>query len=286
MNTKLFIPYDPLMAGLEYKTSTFPSGESYVKLLAPGKIADPIDIHYRWSGDSSLIQLFNFVNALRHKGAMMLNLFCAYFPGCRSDRVNEKNEGEALSSQVYADLVNSQMFNSVVIFDPHSDVTPAVLQRRRVVNNHAFVRGILTDFNNDFCFVSPDAGANKKIDDLAQYIGGNHRVIRADKKRDVETGKLVPGQCVVFDTDGYIKGRTCIVVDDICSRGGTFIALSKELKALGASSVILIVSHYEGVADQSALQAAGIDKVFTTTSLIGPTLPGSYVHTTPITNLL
>ncbi len=132
----LHLPKDEGRPGLNYITSTFPSGEGYVKLTDPGLIPETVDIYYRWQGDSSLIQLFNFVNALRLKGAKKLNLFCPYFPGCRSDRVGKKNEGEALSSKVYAQLVNSLQFNEVVVFDPHSDVVPSLLDNRRIVTNH------------------------------------------------------------------------------------------------------------------------------------------------------
>lgn len=282
----LHLPKDESRPGLNYITSSFPSGEGYVKLTDPGLIPETVDIYYRWRGDSSLIQLFNFANALRLKGAKKLNLFCPYFPGCRSDRVGEKNEGEALSSKVYAELINSLDFNEVVVFDPHSDVVPGLLNHRRIVLNHRFVGQILKDFQGDSVIISPDAGANKKIFDLVDFLGGNRKVIRADKKRDVATGKLVKGECTIFAEQSEVEGKTCFLVDDICSRGGTFITLAKELKKLKAGSIFLIVSHYEGVADQSELQAAGINKVFTTTSLIDATLPGSFVETTDIKTLL
>lgn len=284
--TTLHIPYDEARPGLKFITSTFPSGESYVKITDPGQLPETVDIYYRWKGDSSLIQLLNFVNALRLKGVKKLNLYCPYFPGCRSDRVGAKNEGEALSSKVYAELVNSCNFNQVIIFDPHSDVTPGILNNRRIVTNHEFVKYVLRSFQGESVIISPDAGANKKIFDLVEFLDGNYKVIRADKKRDVGTGKLVRGECTIFATSDELKGKTCFLIDDICSRGGTFITLAKELKKLGAGPIFLIVSHYEGVADQSELLAAGIDKVFTTTSLIDMTLPGSFVETVDIKNLL
>lgn len=282
----LHLPKDEGRPGLNYITSTFPSGEGYVKLTDPGLIPETVDIYYRWQGDSSLIQLFNFVNALRLKGAKKLNLFCPYFPGCRSDRVGKKNEGEALSSKVYAQLVNSLQFNEVVVFDPHSDVVPSLLDNRRIVTNHEFVAHILRNFQGESVIISPDAGANKKIFDLVEFLGGSRKVIRADKKRDVTTGQLVRGECTVFAETGELEGKTCFLIDDICSKGGTFITLAKELKKLGAGNIFLIVSHYEGVADQSELMAAGISRVFTTTSLINTTLPGSFVETTDIKALL
>lgn len=278
--TFLHIPPDSSRPGLEYVTSTFPSGEAYVKLTEPGELRKDVDIHYRWTGDSSLMILLNLVNALRLKKVTGLRLFCPYFPGCRSDRVGKKNEGEALSSKVYADIINTANFDEVVVFDPHSDVVPAVLNNRTVVTNHEFVKHVFRQINEDLIVISPDAGANKKVFELVEFLGNKNLVVRADKKRDVETGKLVPGECTVFATMDELKGKACVIVDDICSRGGTFIALANALRNLGVTNIYLVVSHYEGCADPAKLKAAGITQVYATTSLHTSTDP--YINTTDI----
>lgn len=278
--SKLYIPKRSSPIAINYNTSTFPLGESYVRL--EGHIPETVDIHYRYTGDASLFVLANLVNALRLKGAKTINLYCAYAVGCRSDRVNDDNEGEALSSKVYAEFINAMKFESVTILDPHSDVTVANLERCRAVSNTRFVKSILDDFNQEFFFISPDAGANKKIDSLAKKVGKG-RVIRADKKRDVSNGSLVPGECVVYVPEGVsLKDQTCVIVDDICSRGGTFKTLAAELKKLGAKEVILIVSHYEDTADQDSLKASGITKVFTTNSLIEENKSNEFLNITNI----
>lgn len=281
----LHIPQNPNKPGIKYNTSTFPSGEGYVKILEPGRVPPTINIYYRWTGDASLILLLNITNALRLMGATTIRLFCPYFPGVRSDRVGAKNMGEALSSKVYAEVVNTQRYEEVIIFDPHSDVTPAVLERVRVVSNYDFVANALRSRTGDYFLISPDAGANKKVEGLAEFLTATLEnkptsVIRADKKRDMSTGKLVPGQCIIYAAPDQLKGKACVIVDDICSKGGTFMALAKELKAThGVGDITLVVSHYEGVADPEALSAAGISTVHTTTSLIEPTIPGNLVTT-------
>ena len=58
-----------------------------------------------------------------------------------------------------------------------------------------------------------------------------------------------------------------VICDDICAGGRTFIELAKKLKEKNAAEIVLIVSHYEGTANKTALREAGIDKVITTDSL-------------------
>lgn len=274
-----------------YKQLIFPAGENHVQLLNLPKEGEPVNILYRYTGDNSILILLQVTDAVRRCGVKEINLFIPYFPGARQDRVC--NEGEALSVKVYANLINSQGYNKVVVFDPHSEVTPALIESVRVVKNHEFVKHALRDIEtiyrdefikniesagmgikdiffsgniNDLVtplvLISPDAGANKKVFKLSSYLGGLN-VVRADKTRDTTTGKLSNPTVYADNLDGKI----CVVVDDIISYAGTFKNLSIKLKEKGAEKVYLIISHNEGVFDEKALKDSGIDKVFTTNSL-------------------
>ncbi|MEL2361112.1 phosphoribosyltransferase family protein, partial [Klebsiella pneumoniae] len=85
-------------------------------------------------------------------------------------------------------------------------------------------------------------------------------LIKCDKKRNMGDGQL-SGFEVFTDS---LENKTCIIVDDICSRGGTFMGIAKALKDKGAKDIYLIVSHWENVADEDALQDMGIVGVYKT----------------------
>jgi ribose-phosphate pyrophosphokinase len=233
---------------------------------------DIVDITFRYSGDQSIMDLIMCCDALKRMGAVLRKLTIPYFPGARQDRVC--NLGEALSVKVYANLINGLNFKEVLVFDPHSEVTTAVLDRVSVIDNYSFILQVFNDIRREFStdimvdlplvLVSPDAGANKKVFGLAKFLNGVFDVVRADKVREVKTGKIVDTQ-VFCDT---LEGKIAVISDDIISYGGTFKALAKKLKEKGASKVYLIVSHCEGVADLKSLQESGIDKLFTTNSLL------------------
>ncbi|EGT3628660.1 MAG: ribose-phosphate diphosphokinase [Gammaproteobacteria bacterium] len=241
-----------------YRLFQFGAGENHVQLLVPP--AKRVTLFFGYRGDHSIMQLLLLTDALRRSGAEQIDLLLPYMPGARQDRVC--NVGEALSVKVYASLINQQQYASVSIFDPHSDVTAALLDRVQVIDNHSFVAAIAAQLSGELVLVSPDAGANKKVFGLAKALQGMP-VIRADKHRDVVNGHIIATE--VFCDD--LSGKTCLIVDDICAGGRTFIELAIKLKQKGAQSVILIVSHYEDKASESALREAGIDRLFCTDSL-------------------
>jgi ribose-phosphate pyrophosphokinase len=87
-------------------------------------------------------------------------------------------------------------------------------------------------------------------------------VVECSKSRDVKTGRLSGFKVYADD----LQGRSCILVDDICDGGGTFIGLAKELKAKNAGALYLAVSH--GVFSKGTdLLTEVFDHIFTTDSV-------------------
>jgi len=122
------------------------------------------------------------------------------------------------------------------------------------------VKTCIEKINEEVVLISPDGGALKKIYKVAEYLGGVE-VIECSKKRDVKTGQLSGFR--VYEDD--LKGKHCMIVDDICDGGGTFLGLAEELRAKNAGALSLAVSHgifskgVEVLTDQ-------FDYVFTTNS--------------------
>lgn len=168
-----------------------------------------------------------------------IHLFLGYIPYGRQDRVC--NEGESLSIKVFANLINSQNYESVQIYDPHSNVTGALLNSVRIIHQHEifnsfFVRKIPTEERQ--VLIAPDQGASSKIKEIAKRTTGYSDVFVADKQRDLATGHINN-----FTFSGDVDGKHCTVVDDICDGGMTFILIGKALKEAGALSTTLCVTH-------------------------------------------
>lgn len=229
--------FKPFGEGINFESFVFKGGEPHIKILDQLTQSDEVMITCRASSFEAFGMMVLAADALRRFDIKRLELFIPYFPAARQDRVMVP--GEPLSVKVYADMINMMRFDKVYIFDAHSEVTPALVNNAVVIPNHALVRKALFGLDlNNITLVSPDGGALKKIYKLSQALGGVH-VVEASKKRDVKTGKL--SSFHVYEED--LKGRTCVVVDDICDGGGTFLGLAEQLKAKGAGDLKIIVSH-------------------------------------------
>ncbi|MEW7291736.1 ribose-phosphate diphosphokinase [Aquimarina sp. 2304DJ70-9] len=258
----MFLHLDPLFTpygkSIDFETFIFSGGEPHIKIQEQD-IEDSVTITQRINSFNDLGLLLIATDALRRMDVKVINVFIPYFPGARQDRVMVS--GEALSVKVYADIINAQNYNKVTIFDPHSEVTPALLNNVKVIQNYEFVQQCLQTIDEEVALVAPDGGALKKIYKVSEYLGGVE-VIECSKKRDVKTGELSGFR--VYEKD--LKDKHCVVVDDICDGGGTFLGLAKALKEKNAGKLSLIVSH--GIFSNGTKELKkSFDNVFTTNSV-------------------
>ena len=225
---------------VSYESWGFSGGEVFFRLknnpYGNNIVKDgPVKITARLYSSTDVMQLLMATDALRRYGATEIDLVMPYVPYARQDRVC--NPGEALSIKVFCDLINSQGYRSVEIWDAHSDVTSALLDRCTNVPQTAFVTGLTFP---KMVVVSPDAGAMKKAFEVAKRL--NTRLLPAYKHRDVSTGEI--SHVEVPDKMAHGFDTTFLIVDDICDRGRTFIELAKELRhSFFKGRVELYVTH-------------------------------------------
>ncbi len=249
--------FSPFGKSIAFKSFLFNGGEPHIK-ITENDLEEEIMITHRIQSFNDLGMLLIATDALRRMGIKKIQVYIPYFPGARQDRVMVA--GEALSVKVYANLINAQNYDKVFIFDPHSEVTPAVIENVAVIQNYEFVKKCLELLEEEVVLISPDGGALKKIYKVAAYLGGIE-VIECSKKRDVKTGKLSGFKVY----ENHLKGKHCVIVDDICDGGGTFLGLAKALKEKGATAMSLIVSH--GIFSKGTEELKEtFDHVFTTNS--------------------
>ncbi len=249
--------FQPYGKGIAFEHFTFPGGEPHIKIQEEVPADVEVMVVQRVRSFNDLGTLLLAVDALRRIGVKHIALTLPYFPGARQDR--QMVHGEPLTVKVYAQLINGLMLDKVIILDPHSEVTPALLDNGQVVSHVPFALEVLTDLE-DFVLVAPDAGALKKVYELAKAADGP-AVILSTKKRNVATGALSGFEVMADD----LGGQTCVVVDDICDGGGTFLGLAEALKRKNAGKLILIVTHGIFSKGTEAL-AAQYDRIYCTNS--------------------
>jgi ribose-phosphate pyrophosphokinase len=250
--------FEPYGSGQNFKSFLFPSGCEMSVQLQLTKQSIRLTTRIKCSDDIMLLLLAT--DALKRMGVKEIQLLIPFLPYARQDRVMV--EGEALSLKVFADLLNSQGYSKVSIYDPHSDVALALINNSRAITNHDFVSEVLFDKKN-FVIVSPDAGAYKKIFKVCQAVEFKGSLVLANKIRDVKTGHI---KSVTID-QGDLLGKDCYIIDDICDGGGTFNLLAKELRQRNCGNVNLIVSH--GIFSQGLKELhENITHIYTTNSFM------------------
>lgn len=255
----------PERSDIRFKTMVFPDGQPHIKIdmdsLQGISRQEPVQLITRIDNANDLMLALFIKNTLDYLEFETVELYISYLMAARMDRV--MLDGEPFSLKIIAAILNQAQFKKVKIFDPHSEVATALINRSYAVTNHQFVKDALADYfqkypTTVYCLVSPDAGALKKIHKLAQFLQTDN-VVECMKERDVKTGALTNFKT----TTDNLQGQTCFIIDDICDGGGTFAGTAKMLKEKGAVKVNLIVSH--GIFSKGT-KIEFVDAVYTTDS--------------------
>lgn len=239
-----FVSFDVESVDIPVDVFTFSGGEEQVKidstLAELSGRDDTVVIEYEIRSSSDFMRLAMIKDAVERmvKFGTEIILVMLYTPYARQDRVCEP--GEALSLKRFGKMLNALEFDRVIVADPHSDVTAAVIDNLEVIPQEDIVKAMLQWYvsKGEFAIVSPDAGALKKIHKVSKALGGVD-VFCAEKIRDTKTGDILSTKIDVED----FKGQNLLIVDDICDGGRTFVELAKVLKARGAGRIDLYVTH-------------------------------------------
>lgn len=174
-----------------------------------------------------------------YRPSLKFALALPYVPNARQDRVNgNKDLTNVFSLKSVANILKSTSIVDVLVTDPHSEVTPALLNGVNIVTQAVAFKRLQDRYDFEFdVVVSPDAGAIKKATEVSTIT--TRPLVIATKKRNPINNEITDTVIV----GGDIKGKHVVIVDDICDGGRTFIALAKALKEQGASKVTLVVTH-------------------------------------------
>lgn len=255
----------PEKSDLGFEKIKFPDGQPHLKFdmaqIAALPKNEPLRILTRMASADDLLWLLFAHNTLCYQEFTHIELHLTYLLAARMDRV--MNDGEPFSLKVIAGIINQAGFKKICIFDNHSEVSTALIDRSYTVTNHRFVQDSIAHYfqhhpSHPWCIVSPDAGALKKIHKLARFLPAEE-VVECMKERDLSTGKLLTFKTTETD----LQQKTCFIIDDICDGGGTFAGTAQVLRNKNAGAIVLIVSH--GIFSKG-YDIAGIDAIYSTDS--------------------
>ena len=245
--------------GIPVDVQAFPDGTARINAPTPTDEWKHISFTWLYEGDAELFVLQCLAD--KYNGFPQV-LMMPYVPHARMDRV--KNANDVFTLKTFCKMINAMDFAQVAILDPHSDVTPALLNHVAVIDPALWRKEVikgdyLTDFPEDVVYFYPDAGAAKRYADETPYTYGV-------KKRNWETGQI---ESLTIADPEMVKDRDIVIVDDICSYGGTFSRAAAALKEAGAKRIYLFVTHCEdNIFKGTVFSDGNIEAVITTNSLI------------------
>ena len=243
------------------------------------------EIVWKYENESELVTLIYIVNYIRdiYIRNNYITLQMLWVPNARMDRVESEND--VFTLKYFSQIINSLKFNKVIVLDPHSRVTNALIDRVKVVPAEHFIQKAINEITtkytfekdfNDYLVCFPDNGAFERYANLKCFDGFTK--IFGKKHRDWETGKIVKLDLNV-DED-VVRGKNVFIVDDMISSGETLYQFIQKLKSYGALQVYIYCSHLENRIMtepennlRQLLDAGGIRCIFTTDSLFNQTHP-------------
>ena len=183
------------------------------------------------------MELIILIDALRRSSASRITAVIPYFGYARQDR-RVRSERVPISAKLVADMLQSAGADRILTIELHSDqiqgffnVPVDNVYGTKVLHSHI----VKSSYKNQI-IVSPDVGGVVRARALAKLLDDADLAI-IDKRREKENSSQV------MNVIGDVKGKTCILVDDIIDTAGTICNAADALKEGGANKVVSYATH-------------------------------------------
>lgn len=248
------------VGGREIKLNHFPDNS----LLLSGEDIVTNSITWCFESNEEIFAIYCITRYLKErKKCKKIVLYMPYLPNARQDRVEKPTD--IFTLKYFAEIINSLKFYEVVVLDAHSNVGLALLNNVKEISPKDYIQSAIRmsgiDLEKDLIFY-PDQGAEKRY---SKMIEAKHTAF-GYKKRSIDNGEIISLE--VFG-DMPKEPFNVMIIDDICSYGGTFLHSAKKLKELGANKIFLYVTHCENSVIKGDMIKSGlIDHIYTTGDIL------------------
>lgn len=225
-------------------------GKSTVRQFSDGEIQVNIEESIRGSHvyilqstsspvNNNLMEILIMVDALKRASAESVNVVIPYYGYARQDR--KARAREPITSKLVANMLQVAGVNRILTVDLHA---PQIQGFFDIPVDHLMGAPLIADFferrgmmGDDYVVVSPDHGGVTRARKLAQFLKTPIAII--DKRRSVD--KMNTSE--VMNIIGNVKGKTCILIDDMIDTAGTIAHAADALAEAGAVEVYASCTH-------------------------------------------
>lgn len=221
------------------KAIDFANGEIYVRFKESVRGADCFLIQSHTAPINKwIMEQLIMIDALKRASARSISVVIPFYGYARQDK---KHRGrEPISARLMADLLKTAGADRVLSVDLHADQVQGYFDGPV---DHLFALPVLTQYigqrvdRDKLTIVSPDAGRVRVADRWADKLGAPLAIVH--KRRDPD----VANQVTVHEVVGNVRGRVCVLVDDMVDTGGTICAAADALYSNGAEDVLVTATH-------------------------------------------
>tara|TARA_X000001036_G_scaffold156909_1_gene149028 strand:+ start:7095 stop:8027 length:933 start_codon:yes stop_codon:yes gene_type:complete len=236
---------------------------SHIKRFADGEIYVEINENIRGNSifiiqtlstpvNDNLMELLICIDALRRSSAKNITVVIPYFGYARQDR--KVVPRTAISAKLVSNLITNAGAHRIVTVDLHAGQIQGFfdLPVDNLFATPIFAKHIKKNITNkNLVCVAPDVGGVERARALSKKLNAGLAIV--DKRRPA------PGKSKVMNIIGNIKGKNCLITDDIIDSGGTIVNAAKALKDKGAKDVYVYVTH--GVLSGKAVDLINNSKI-------------------------
>ena len=242
----------------------FANGEIYVRFEESVRGSDAFVLQSHTAPINQwIMEQLIMVDALKRASAKNITVIMPFYGYARQDK---KHRGrEPISARLMADLFKQAGADRLMAIDLHTDQIQGYFDGPV---DHLWAMPLLVDYirnnidHDRLTIVSPDAGRVKVADKWCDKLNAPLAIVH--KRRDVN----IANQVSVHEIVGDIKGRVCVLVDDMIDTAGTICAASEALFEHGAAEVVIVATHavFSGKAVER-LRESRVSKVIVTDTL-------------------
>ena len=180
--------------------------------------------------NDNLMELLLCIDALKRSSAKNITAVIPYFGYARQDR--KVVPRTAISAKLVSNLITKAGADRVVTVDLHAGQIQGFfdIPVDNLFATPIFARHIKKNIKNkNIICVAPDVGGTERARALGKLLGVGLAIV--DKRRPA------PGKSKVMNVIGNVRGKNCIIVDDLIDSGGTIVNAAKALKDIAAATI-------------------------------------------------
>lgn len=213
----------------------FSDGETYVRIKEDVRNKKVYVMQSGAPANDSLMELLIMVHALKSMYPKKITAVIPFFPYRRMEKTVE--EGESLTFELVADLLNTAGVDKVIVLDLHKHRSKRFFkfQRKELLAYPVIIQRLLKKKLENFVIVAPDKGSMPECKKYSAELGVP--IVKAYKTRK-EHDKAVIKKMV-----GEVRGKDVIIIDDEINTAGTLIGVVNELKKRKARNIYFACTH-------------------------------------------